>query len=170
MNKNQSRFNFFSNIKYDYQEYSEEKTEDDFAHIEIEYKIKKIYEEKYKTYEIKMSNKLKLLEQFQKKEKIDKIEEKKLQKIKNQIENDFIKLYKQQKHINELKQKLLLLLKIKTEELKKFKCPICFDRDCNIVLIPCGHIVCKICYDFTNSSFCSICRSSIEKYNKIYFN
>ena len=63
-----------------------------------------------------------------------------------------------------------MLLKIKTEELNKIKCPICFDKESNIVLIPCGHIICKTCYELSNNLFCPICRSNIEKYNNIYFN
>ena len=161
--------NFFTDIKYEQQEYTEMSNED-IAHVEIEYKIKNKYEKKYQLYQIKMFNKLKLLEELQKKEKNRHIEEKRLQKVKNEIEHDFIKIYKQKKYINELKQKLIMLIDIKKKELKKIKCPICFDRDSDIVLIPCGHIVCKICYDLSNSLFCPICRCDIQKYNKIYFN
>jgi len=159
----------FYDIKYEQQEYTN-LTNEDTDYIEIEYKIKSKYEKKYQTYQIKMFNKLKLLEELQKKGKNRHIEEQRLLKIKTEIEYDFIKLYKQKTHINELKQKLIMLIEIKTQELKKMKCPICFDRNSNIVLIPCGHIVCKICYDLLHSLLCPICRCNVEKYNKIYFN
>lgn len=47
-------------------------------------------------------------------------------------------------------------------------CKICYDRELNIVFLPCGHIIaCETCS--VKILTCSICRTRIEKIVKVYF-
>ena len=60
----------------------------------------------------------------------------------------------------------------------KILCSICFDNICDKLIIPCGHLICSSCYDklkttnrrrIYNQLKCHLCRSVIQKTQKIYF-
>lgn len=47
-------------------------------------------------------------------------------------------------------------------------CKICYEKEANILNIPCSHIVsCETC--ILNLEYCPICRKNIEFINKVYF-
>lgn len=49
---------------------------------------------------------------------------------------------------------------------KQNVCTVCIERSFDTVLIPCGHTYCKVCSaTFSN---CPLCRTSIEKKNKLF--
>lgn len=61
----------------------------------------------------------------------------------------------------------------------RLTCSICFDNDCDIAFIPCGHICCNKCYSkmqrgnrrrlyLNNNVKCHLCRSIINNVQKIY--
>jgi hypothetical protein len=58
---------------------------------------------------------------------------------------------------------------IKSDDMNKKVCPVCFDREVNTVLIPCGHTYCEGCLHYGNYSRCPQCRETIQRRIKIYF-
>jgi hypothetical protein len=48
-----------------------------------------------------------------------------------------------------------------------YACPICINKQVNVYVSKCGHTFCNECISKTN--YCYICRSKIEKINKLYF-
>ena len=58
------------------------------------------------------------------------------------------------------------------ESANKKMCPVCFDREVDTAMIPCGHTYCKGCTDFdrnNNQSKCPQCRTVIRSRIKLYF-
>jgi len=51
----------------------------------------------------------------------------------------------------------------------KKMCAICFDREVDTVMVPCGHTSCTGCSNYNSSSKCMHCRTHIQKRVKIYF-
>lgn len=47
-------------------------------------------------------------------------------------------------------------------ETTKFKCPLCFERDVDSFLDPCGHLVCKVCFARCADARCPACRASCK--------
>ena len=58
---------------------------------------------------------------------------------------------------------------INKDDLNKKFCPVCFDREVNIALVPCGHTYCHQCYDCDKNIKCPQCRSYISSTVKLYF-
>lgn len=50
---------------------------------------------------------------------------------------------------------------------KDLTCQICFDKNVNRILIPCGHLVCDIC--IKDNYQCFFCRKLIDNIQTIYF-
>lgn len=48
-------------------------------------------------------------------------------------------------------------------------CAICFDREIDVVMVPCGHTSCNGCSNYNKLSKCMHCRSIIHQRVKIYF-
>jgi len=48
-------------------------------------------------------------------------------------------------------------------------CTICFDREIDLVMVPCGHTSCSGCSNYNKPSKCMHCRSIIHQRVKIYF-
>lgn len=52
-------------------------------------------------------------------------------------------------------------------------CPICFDKDRELVIIPCGHTLCQSCFYMQKINYkydsCAICRKDMNGHMKIYF-
>ncbi len=53
------------------------------------------------------------------------------------------------------------------KNIKRLQCPECKIYEINTVMIPCGHILCKICAD--KSSKCPICDKPIVNKHNVYF-
>jgi hypothetical protein len=52
----------------------------------------------------------------------------------------------------------------------KKMCPICFDREVDMVMVPCGHTLCNGCCNYGyNNQKCAQCRTVIQKTVKMYF-
>jgi hypothetical protein len=51
----------------------------------------------------------------------------------------------------------------------KKMCAICFDREVDMVMVPCGHTTCNGCSDHNKTNKCMICRSVIQKRIKMFF-
>jgi len=51
----------------------------------------------------------------------------------------------------------------------KKMCAICFDREVEIAMIPCGHTSCAGCFKYNTTSKCMHCRSVIQKHVKLFF-
>lgn len=60
---------------------------------------------------------------------------------------------------------------VKPEDVQKKMCPVCFDKEVNMVLVPCGHTYCNGCaeLDRTRHAKCAQCRSQINARVKLYF-
>jgi len=60
---------------------------------------------------------------------------------------------------------------VKPEDLQKKMCPVCFDKEVNMVYVPCGHTYCNGCaeLDRTRGAKCPQCRSPINARIKIFF-
>ena len=82
------------------------------------------------------------------------------------IKNIETKLSTIKKNINELNKilegtKNKVFKQIREEIAADYNCPICVTNTKNIVLVPCGHMLCDSCIG--NSDYCYFCRSFIEK-------
>jgi len=58
---------------------------------------------------------------------------------------------------------------IKPDDINKKVCPVCFDREVNTVLVPCGHTYCEGCLKYGAYSRCPQCRETIQRRIKMYF-
>ena len=60
---------------------------------------------------------------------------------------------------------------VKPEDVQKKMCPVCFDNEVNIALVPCGHTYCKGCSEADRSRYakCPQCRAQINARVKIFF-
>jgi len=60
---------------------------------------------------------------------------------------------------------------VKTEDVQKKMCPVCFDNEVCVALVPCGHTYCKGCSEIDRSRYakCPQCRASVNARVKIYF-
>lgn len=60
---------------------------------------------------------------------------------------------------------------VKAEDAPKKMCPVCFDNEVSMALVPCGHTYCKGCADMDRSrtAKCPQCRSVINTRVKIFF-
>jgi hypothetical protein len=60
---------------------------------------------------------------------------------------------------------------VKPEDIQKKICPVCFDKEVNMVYVPCGHTYCNGCaeLDRTRGAKCPQCRSPINARIKIFF-
>jgi len=60
---------------------------------------------------------------------------------------------------------------VKPEDVQKKMCPVCFDKEVNMVYVPCGHTYCNGCaeLDRTRAAKCPQCRSHINARIKIFF-
>ena len=55
-----------------------------------------------------------------------------------------------------------------TDDSKIPKCSICYENNCNIVIIPCGHVcACSNCA--SNITFCPMCRGDCIRKQPLYF-
>jgi late competence protein required for DNA uptake (superfamily II DNA/RNA helicase) len=75
--------------------------------------------------------------------------------------------------LNGLRKLILTGVKdmVKPEDVNKKMCPVCFEREVNTVLLPCGHTYCKECADIDRTRYakCPQCRSNVNSRVKIYF-
>ena len=51
----------------------------------------------------------------------------------------------------------------------KKMCPVCFDREVDIAMVPCGHTCCSGCSSHHHTNKCMQCRTVIRTRVKIYF-
>jgi archaellum component FlaC len=60
---------------------------------------------------------------------------------------------------------------IKSDDVPKKMCPVCFDNEVCMALVPCGHTYCRGCADMdrSRSAKCPQCRSAINARVKIFF-
>jgi hypothetical protein len=60
---------------------------------------------------------------------------------------------------------------VKPEDVQKKMCPVCFDKEVNMVYVPCGHTYCNGCaeIDRTRGAKCPQCRATINARIKIFF-
>ena len=95
---------------------------------------------------------------------VDVIDEGKVNKIKGEMEQ--LKLEK-----NQLLSNISYLLNItkKTDIQEGHTCPVCYKRECNIAMIPCGHVFCKECTLVSKNNICYICRKSDCQYLQLYY-
>jgi len=58
---------------------------------------------------------------------------------------------------------------VKPDDMAKKMCPVCFDREVDAVLVPCGHTYCNGCSEYDRNNKCPQCRASVQRRIKIYF-
>lgn len=58
---------------------------------------------------------------------------------------------------------------VKPENLVKKMCPVCYDNEVCMVMIPCGHTYCDGCSKFDYRAKCHQCRATINSRIKIFF-
>ncbi len=58
-------------------------------------------------------------------------------------------------------------LKQKLQSAKLSECVICIDRECCMIVLPCGHMcLCEKCSE--GLKFCPVCRGSAQQTVKVY--
>ncbi len=59
----------------------------------------------------------------------------------------------------------------KEEFSERLRCIICYEKAVNIVLIPCGHLLCSSCYDnrLVEQKICPICTTNITSITRIFY-
>lgn len=58
---------------------------------------------------------------------------------------------------------------IKPEDMSKKMCPVCFEKEVSMVMIPCGHTYCDVCSVYDYRAKCPQCRMVINSRVKLYF-
>jgi len=58
---------------------------------------------------------------------------------------------------------------VKSDICTKKLCPICFDREVGVALIPCGHTYCVGCADYDKYIKCPQCRAIVTSNVKLFF-
>ena len=58
---------------------------------------------------------------------------------------------------------------VKPEDMNKKMCPVCFDKEVCMVMIPCGHTYCEACSRYDYRAKCPQCRATINSRVKMYF-
>jgi len=86
-----------------------------------------------------------------------------------EIESDNIS-----RKLNALRKLILTGIKevVKPEDVQKKMCPVCFEKEVDMVLIPCGHTYCKgCCSDIDRNRYakCPQCRAQVNSRIKIFF-
>lgn len=73
-------------------------------------------------------------------------------------------------NITAIREMIVLGVKmiIPEEKVKKTMCPICFDKEINMVLSPCGHTLCQDCSTKIERK-CMTCRGHVAHKMNIYF-
>lgn len=49
-------------------------------------------------------------------------------------------------------------------------CAVCYKRDSNVAMIPCGHVFCKECTMVSKNNVCYVCRKTDVQYLQLYYN
>jgi len=58
---------------------------------------------------------------------------------------------------------------VKPEDVNKKMCPVCFEREVCMVMVPCGHTYCDACSKYDYRAKCPQCRQTINSRVKMYF-
>jgi len=58
---------------------------------------------------------------------------------------------------------------VKPEDMSKKMCPVCFEKEVCMVMIPCGHTYCDVCSKYDYRAKCPQCRAVINSRVKMYF-
>ena len=58
---------------------------------------------------------------------------------------------------------------VKPEDVGKKMCPVCFDREVDTVLVPCGHTYCNGCSVYDGHQRCPQCRAGVQRRIKMFF-
>ena len=89
------------------------------------------------------------------------------EKIKVETEIDFMKM-----KLNSLRSLIVSGISEmvnKDDANNKKLCPVCFDREVNMAMVPCGHTCCQGCSDYNTTTKCMQCRSIIQRRIKLFF-
>lgn len=90
------------------------------------------------------------------------------------IQNELTELRKKRDDIEEnmaAMRKCVLLgvqMMIPEEKVQKHLCPVCFDQEVNMVLIPCGHTACAACTKQIGDT-CMSCRRRVNSKHTLFF-
>ena len=84
--------------------------------------------------------------------------------LENEIDSICIKLNSVRKLIQMGIQDI-----VKPEDMVKKMCPVCFDKEVCMVMIPCGHTYCDTCSNYDYRAKCPQCRATINSRVKMYF-
>ena len=85
----------------------------------------------------------------------------------NAIESDYNNIINQYKTYITLRD-ILRVIRIPDVIEKEPLCSICFENTISHAFIPCGHTFCELCVKRQSLS-CSVCRSNVREFVKIYF-
>lgn len=58
---------------------------------------------------------------------------------------------------------------VKPEDMVKKMCPVCFEREVCMVMVPCGHTYCDACSKYDYRAKCPQCRQTINSRVKMFF-
>ena len=58
---------------------------------------------------------------------------------------------------------------VKPEDVNKKMCPVCFEREVCMVMVPCGHTYCDACSKYDYRAKCPQCRQTINSRVKMFF-
>ena len=73
--------------------------------------------------------------------------------------------------LNSIRKLVLLGIEeiVKPEDMVKKMCPVCFEREVNMVMVPCGHTYCDACSKYDYRAKCPQCRQTINSRVKMFF-
>ena len=58
---------------------------------------------------------------------------------------------------------------VKPDDMTKKMCPVCFEREVCMVMVPCGHTYCDACSKYDYRAKCPQCRQTINSRVKMFF-
>lgn len=104
----------------------------------------------------------------------DKVVTKQVEKLVADCRDQVSKLMDEQnildENISAMRYLLVTTVKelIPEEKLKSGNCPVCFETEANVCLVPCGHTTCKNCSTRLRGK-CATCRATITQVVKLFY-
>jgi hypothetical protein len=104
-----------------------------------------------------------------------RIEDSVCKDLQKAIDQRILELDYEMVYITHKMNSIRSLLKVAVEDmvgpdsLSKKLCPVCFDREIGVALIPCGHTYCVGCAEYDKYTKCPQCRSVVTSRIKLYF-
>lgn len=106
---------------------------------------------------------------------VQRIEDTVCQDLQKAMERRITELDYEMAHLTHKMNSIRSLLSVAVDDmvgrdsLSKKLCPVCFDREVGVALVPCGHTYCVGCSEYDKYTKCPQCRSVVTSRVKLYF-